>query len=89
MTSQIVIKLNEKKFKPILESVGSCTAFKSYSELAGFCIWFCYLSHVEQVSGLGNKTRFEYISEKMGISIEEGKLKSIQMYSAFLNNKKH
>ena len=87
MTSQIVIKLNEKKFKRIIDELKHGIIAKSNSELVGFCVWYCYLCKNERVPELENKTRFGFLSEKMGSTNEEHSLKILQKYNDFLTNK--
>ena len=67
MTNQIVIKLNEKKFKPILDKLKSngYGAVGSYSELAGKIIFFDYLLWNEKCKELNNKTRMQFLMDKL------------------------
>ena len=59
MTKQIVIKLNEKKFKPLLQKLKSngYGAVGSYSELVGKIIFFDYLLWNKKCRELKNKSR--------------------------------
>ena len=88
MTSQLVIKLNKKKFKPLLDSVKQISLTKSYSELAGMCIWYCYTCSKEKIQELGNKTKLEFIAEKMGMSMQERIVVNAREFNKFLKNKK-
>ncbi len=88
MTSQIVIKLNEKKFRPILDCLKPISLGRSYSEIAGFCIWYCSLCSREKVPELGNKTRKEFLSEKLGASEEQRVIDLIMKFNEFLGHKK-
>lgn len=88
MTSQIVIKLNKKKFKPILDFVKKGALSKSYSELAGLCVWYCHNCLTKKVPELGNKTKAEFIAENMGMSPEERILATVKEYNDFIKGKK-
>ena len=67
MTHQIVIKLNEEKFKPILDKLKSngYGAVGSYSELAGKIIFFDYLLWNKKCDELENKTRMQFLMNKL------------------------
>ena len=67
MTKQIVIKLNEKKFKPILDKLKSngYGAIGSYSELAGKIIFFDYLLWNKKCNELNCKTRMQFLMDKL------------------------
>ena len=68
MTKQLVIKLNEEKFKPLLDKLmqtGSNIS-KTYSEVTAKCIFYIYLLMYEKRENLGNKTHLETILELEG-----------------------
>lgn len=90
MTEQITIKLNKDKFQPILDKVNECggNTIKTPSELAGKAIFYMYLLGCEELPELDNKTRLEFICNKLGISIEEGFLKFISKYNDFITEGK-
>lgn len=67
MTNQIVIKLNKKKFKLLLDKLRSngYGAVGSYSELVGKIIFFDYLLWNEKREELDNKTRMQFLMRKL------------------------
>ncbi|MEA2037143.1 MAG: hypothetical protein U9O94_06525 [Nanoarchaeota archaeon] len=86
MTAQIVIKLNEKKFKRILDEMGVNSISRSYSELTGLCVWYCHACETEKVPELGNKTRLEFIAGKLGTTIDKARLIGLKKYNEFLGH---
>jgi len=67
MTNQIVIKLNEKKFKPILDKLKSngYGTVGSYSELVGKIIFFEYHLWNKKCKELNDKTRMQFLMDKL------------------------
>ncbi len=90
MTKQIIIKLNEKRFKPVFDKLleAGHGVSKSYSEIAGKTIFYCYLAKYEKLPELGNKTKMEFLLEHMGISSDEDFLNFLQEYVKFTKNGK-
>ncbi len=73
VTKQITIKLNERKFKPILDNLNRISGHKvkTYSELAGKCIWFCHVFGTKKMEKLGNKSHFEFMAQMRGMTTKE------------------
>ena len=88
MTRQIVIKLNEKKFKPIIERIKPNMVSKSHSELIGLCLWCYYIFTTEKVPELGNKTREEFLNERMDMPRNEAIISILKNYNIFIQGKK-
>lgn len=67
MTRQIVIKLNEKKFKPVLENLekNGWGPVKSHSEFVGKVLFFEYLLWNEKCKELEDKTRIQFLMSKL------------------------
>ncbi len=86
MTRQIVIKLNEKRFKPLLEGVicASSNIINNYSECIGKLIFFAYDYLFTKYHRLGNKTKHEFILAALGISEDEETLKFLGDYNQFI-----
>lgn len=86
MTKQIVIKLNEKKFKPILDKLktNSYGAIRSYSELAGKIIFFDYLLWNEKCKELNNKTRMQFLMNKLNETHAEFMKFFLSHYTKFI-----
>ena len=88
MTEQIVVKLNKKKFGPLLdflmeqgENLSTC-----YSACVGKTLFFSYLYFTEKVDFLGNKTQFECFKEKSSKSSEATLLHFFKKYKDFLDS---
>lgn len=88
MTKQIVIKLNEKKFKPLLDKIAAKghNVDKSYSELTSKCLFFTYLFLHEELPNLGNKTRRKFIMKHRNMSEDQDFIEIMQKYSEFIKN---
>ena len=86
MTKQIVIKLNKKKFDPLLKFLlakgGGIST--SYSECAGKALFFAYLYFTEKISELNNKTRLEHFNDIMKSSHDSSVLSFLSKYKTFL-----
>jgi hypothetical protein len=67
MTKQIVIKLNEKKFKPILKKLeqNGYGPVRSHSEFVGKILFFEYLLWNQKCEKLNKKTRMNFLMEKL------------------------
>jgi len=90
MTKQIVIKLNEKKFRPLFDSIKEkCGTSKSDSELAGKALFNLYLQLFEKIPNLENQTMLEFFSEIQGKSFDEMHMEFLRAYSLFLEKGKH
>ena len=86
MTEQIVIKLNKKKFQPLLDNISEWAknTFSSYSECVSKSVVFMYLYCNEKLPSLENKTRFEYILEKRSISNDESIVTFLARYNELI-----
>jgi hypothetical protein len=85
MTHQIVIKLNEERFKPILDKLkmNGPGAVSSYSELVGKIIFFDYLLWTKKHEELGNKTKIEFLINEFGLTSDELTVDFLQKYIEF------
>ena len=85
MTHQIVIKLNEERFKPLLDKLKSNGhgAVSSYSELVGKIIFFDYLLWNKKCEELGDKTKIEFLIDKLGLTNDEFTIDCLQKYIEF------
>lgn len=84
MTRQIIIKLNEKKFKPLLEQLSKDGhgSISSYSELAGKIIFFDFLLWKRKVKKLNNKTPIQFLTDKLKLkSVNEALLKDYKIFA--------
>ena len=91
MTKQITIKLNEAKFKPILDMLVSAEMgrnAKTYSELAGKCIWFCHYFGIKKFAKFGNKTQFQMMAQMNGLNIQQAMADAGKHYAKFLKTGK-
>ena len=88
MTNQITIKLNEKRFKPLLDKLieCGCDTSKNYSECVGKCLFFLNQFMLEKQKELNDKTRFEFLLEKSDISKDEFIIKLLADYNKFIKN---
>lgn len=86
MTKQIVIKLNQERFEPLLKALEKKGMHvpKSYSELVGWCLFFTYFIALIKVPELGNRPLIDIILEKRKITLEEGLVRVIQTYNIFM-----
>ncbi len=89
MTKQIIVKLNEKRFKPLLDGLMStaCDTVKNYSDCIGKSTFFLYDYMFTKYHRLGNKTKHEFILAALGISEDEETLKFLGDYNKFSRNK--
>ena len=85
MTHQIVIKLNEERFKPLLDKLktNGHGAVHSYSELVGKIIFFDYLLWTKKCEELGDKTKMEFLLEKLEVTNDELTIDFLQKYIEF------
>jgi len=85
MTKQITIKLNEKRFKPLIESLieSNNRTSKSYSEAVGKAIFYSHQATVKKHHELGNKTIQEKICELREITKEQCQIEFLRAYSEF------
>ncbi len=89
MTKQITIKLNEERFRPLLDDLINVTGLeKSYSEAAAKSIWMMHKMTFEKVPEWGNKTRLQLLMEKRGISFDEAVLRMLKDYKEFCSRKR-
>ena len=89
MTEQIVVKLNKKKFLPLLDLLieKGRGISNSYSECVGKCVFFVYLFMTEKIPQLNNQTRIEHLIEKSSGSLESSLISFLSKYKSFLNSK--
>jgi len=82
MTEQIVIKLNAKKFKPILDKfiAKGCDTSRSYSEAVGKLIYWTDEFISDKKPRFDNKTGFEFLVSKDAKSMEDYMLRFISRY---------
>ncbi len=85
MTRQIVIKLNEERFKPILNKLKSNGhgAVSSYSELVGKIIFFDYMLWTKKCEELDGKTKIEFLLDKLELTNDELTVDFLQKYIEF------
>ncbi len=85
MTHQIVIKLNEERFKPLLDKLkaNGHGAVSSYSELVGKIIFFDYLLWNKKCEELSGKTKIEFLIDKLGLTNDELTIDFLQKYIEF------
>jgi len=86
MTRQIVIKLNEDKFKPLLDKLKNNVhgAVNSYSELVGKMIYFDYLLWNQKCEKLEGKTKMEFLNENLKLTNDEATIEFLQKYIEFI-----
>ena len=83
MTKQITIKLNEERFKPLLDKIMGITGLeKTYSEVAAKCIWFTHRFSFQKDPKTG-KTMLELMADMKGRTVEEALLDGLKKYSDF------
>jgi len=87
MTEQITIKLNTKKFKPLIDDLNEFGKKHcgSNSEIAAKAIFFTHEYFFEKLEKLDNKTRIETILEKMGEPKDKAILDFIKKYNRFVS----
>ena len=86
MTKQITIKLNESRFRPLMDKLrafGGEGLVDSDSDLVGKALFYCYHSIYYKNPELGDKTSYDVISEKSGAGKSELLLKFLNMYHQF------
>lgn len=90
MTRQITIKLNEKRFKPLLDKLShnGLGSVKSYSELVGKIILFDYLMWSEKCKKLTNKTKMQFIIEKIKTRKNKMHEEFLKVYKNFVKKGK-
>ena len=90
MTEQLVIKLNKKKFKPILDDFNKNflkNSAQSYSWLTGFALWYMHKYALEKSSDFDGKTRLQWIIDKRGININEALLIMMGQFTEYIKTK--
>ena len=90
MTKQIVIKLNEKKFRPILEKLekNGYGSVESHSEFVGKILFFEYLLWNQKCKELKDKTRMQLLMNKLNESHLEFMKKFLLDYNKFNSSEK-
>ena len=89
MTRQITVKLNEKKFAPILKDLkllGGGIEITN-SEAAGKAIFFTHRYLTKKETKLGNKTRLDSYLEASGYSRDECTIQFLKEYAEFISKK--
>ena len=89
ITDQITIKLNAKKFRPLLKKLESFAGqglVSCDSDLVGKALFYCYYSIYVKKPDCNNKTVFEIVSEMCKKDKPEMVLNFLNEYSDF---KKH
>jgi len=86
MTKQIVIKLNERKFKPLLDELTACGKglSKSYSESVKKAVFFCHHFNTYKYPELDNETMLQTILDKMNKTYNQAFLEFLKKYTDFL-----
>lgn len=89
MTDQIVIKLNKKKFKPLIEKFKlSEQCSKSDSEVVGKALFATYLLLCEKVPKLKNKTRIQFLLDAQGTNMDKQIMELLKKYTKFIKTGK-
>jgi len=89
MTKQIVIKLNEKKFRPLINKLKASERIsKSDSEIVGKILFGAHMLMSEKLPELDNKTRIEYLMKKRDATFEQGILYMSELYAKFIKTGK-
>lgn len=86
MTKQITIKLNESRFRPILEKLRAFCGegmAESDSDLVGKSLFYCYYASYCKNPDLGGKSTFDVISKKSGSTKPELLLNFLNKYQLF------
>jgi len=88
MTKQIVIKLNSKKFKPILDSLkDKCgNTSKSDSEHVGKCLYFLNRLVNKPNPCFSGLTSLDYLLKVQGITFEKVYMNFLKEYADFLKD---
>lgn len=89
ITDQITIKLNAKRFKPLIEKLENFAGkgiTECNSDLVGKALFFCYYSLHDKKPACNDKTAFQIISEISGMGKPELLLDFLQAYSTFKKN---
>jgi hypothetical protein len=88
-TKQITIKLNEEKFKPIIEKLMEISgSVRTPSELMGKCLWYIYCFTFQKISAFDNKTHFEYMLSIRKMTHEQFLVDCGKKYNEFMDSKK-
>jgi hypothetical protein len=86
MTEQIVIKLNKKRFRPLLDKLedfgGECLA-ESDSDLVAKCLYFCYFFCYTRNKERGNKTNYQIFTEMLKLDKSDAILTFLSAYNKF------
>jgi hypothetical protein len=90
MTKQIIVKLNQRRFKPILDKLGSdgLGSVKSYSELVGKVVFFDFLLEYEKCKKLDNKTCINFLTAGLGLTEEAFKKDFLRNYKEFSKSRR-
>jgi hypothetical protein len=72
ITHQITIKLNEERFRPLLDHIlKQCLVCKTYSEEIGKILFFVMWFTRQPLPELGSKTILQFLLKKTGLSREQ------------------
>jgi hypothetical protein len=89
MTDQIVIKLNEKKFRHLLDGFNKemkgCS--QSDSWLVGFTLWYMNRFLSEKIPYLNNKTIVQYLMEKRKWTFNESMVMMMGKFTEYLKQR--
>jgi hypothetical protein len=90
MTDQIIIKLNKRKFRPILDKLNNLAkgAAQSNSWQAGFAVWFFNDLLREKREHLGGISIVDHLIQKSGLSRSEMLMYVMGKYIQFLKDHK-
>lgn len=85
MTHQIIIKLNEERFKPLLNKLKSNGhgTVNTYSELVGKIIFFDYMLWTKKSEKLKGKTKMEFLTDQLGLTHDELTVSFLKEYVEF------
>ncbi len=86
VTKQITIKLNEEKFRPLIDKLNEFSGTglaTSDSELVGRCIFYTYFSIFSKVHNQNTKSGFEVLQDCSGQDSSELIMTFLQEYSSF------
>jgi len=81
MTKQIIIKLNYKKFKPLLDDLITMCPAHSKSELVGLCVYLTWQHCNNEIKELDCLTMFEYLCKIKDITKEKALIDFLQEYN--------
>lgn len=90
MTDQITVKLNEEKFRPLIEGIDKFTGpgmVKSDSDLVAKCVFFTHCFMYEPKDECGGKTLWDCYADRHGVEKADMVLGFLKAYSEFCKKK--